>query len=94
MRGELEYPLVVNPSVVVQRMASGAILMDSVTGDCFELNAVGVEVWNEIERGIPPAEIIAAVAKNHRVDASRVAADIRSLLSNLHSHGIVSSPSR
>jgi len=35
----------VKPTVVATRMPDGAVLVDSETGECFELNRVGARVW-------------------------------------------------
>jgi hypothetical protein len=91
MRDDLDRPLVINPLVVVQRMPKGAVLMDTASGQCFELNGMGLEVWSELERGVSPSQIIRTLAARYRVPEGQVAADIGKLVNQLLGQGIVRS---
>ena len=64
--------LVANPNVVVQQMNDGAILMDMASGDCFELNRLGAEIWARLGKGESPAELVANVAASYGVSAATV----------------------
>ena len=78
-----------NPSIVVQPMESGAVLMNMATGDCFELNHIGVDVWTGLANGQTPAAIVAALAARYDRSPSEIESDVRALLADLTRHGLV-----
>ncbi len=70
-------------------MGEGAILMNTETGDCFELNRVGAQIWKELEEGRSIDDIAAIVAERHAVDQSVVFGDVAKLIDRLLQHGIL-----
>ena len=93
MEEDLE-TLAVNPLVVTQATEAGAVLMDVATGDCFELNRIGAEVWRRLGTGQSPSGIVAALAASHDLATSVVEPDVRQLVADLLRHGLVTSPRR
>ena len=81
--------LVGNPLVVAQTTESGAILLHMSTGDCFELNRVGVEVWRLLSEKVTVRKIVATISSRFAVPEATVEADVRSLLGELTRHGLV-----
>jgi Coenzyme PQQ synthesis protein D (PqqD) len=81
--------LVPNPLVLAEKMPSGAILLDTASGECFELNSVGAMVWNRIEHGCSFDEISEAVAVQYGVPPDRAGADVEGLVNSLLSLGVV-----
>ena len=79
----------VNPTVVAQAMADGAVLVDSATGECFELNRMGARVWERIARGDDVASIADSLAAEFALERALVSRDVTSLLEDLARHGIV-----
>ena len=84
----------INPSVVLQPMEGNAILMNKATGDCFELNRVGVEVWRRLGKGDLPEGIVSALANLYGIPVETVSSDIRDLLAQLSRHGLLESRRR
>jgi hypothetical protein len=84
--------LAVNPLVVAQTMQDGAVLVEMATGDCFELNRVGAEMWSRLAGGASVGEIVTAIAERYDVAASKVDADFRVLVAELTRRGLVTSP--
>ena len=78
-----------NPLVSAQRMETGAVLMDAATGECFELNRVGAEVWDQIARGGDLAAVVATLAGRYGMAADQVAADVAKLIDQLLAQGLV-----
>jgi hypothetical protein len=70
-------------------MDTGGILMDPVSGDCFELNRVGVQVWLRLAREESPDEVIAALSASYQVTPETLAADLRALMTELERHGLL-----
>jgi coenzyme PQQ synthesis protein D (PqqD) len=86
-----ERVLVANPNVVVQQTNDGAILMDMASGDCFELNRLGAEVWARLGKGESPTELVANVASSYGVAAATVQSDVQALLQVLTQNGLLTS---
>jgi hypothetical protein len=86
-----EKVLVANPNVVVQQTNDGAILMDMASGDCFELNRLGAEVWARLGKGESPTELAASVAAGYGVPAATVESDVQALLRLLTQNGLLTS---
>jgi hypothetical protein len=82
-------PLIPNPTVVTQLTPEGAVLVEMNSGDCYELNRTGAEIWSRINDGEPLPAIVASVAKRHAVPESTVDADARTLLAELVRRGLV-----
>ncbi|HEY2904084.1 MAG TPA: PqqD family protein [Polyangia bacterium] len=78
-----------NPFISGQRMEGGAVLMDAATGECFELNRVGAEVWEQLASDSDVAKVVSAVASRYGVAEDRVAADVRVLIDQMLARGIV-----
>lgn len=84
-----EQRLTLNPLVVMQTAEAGAILMHMSTGDCFELNRIGAEVWRMLQETIPVGQIISTIANKHEVPEATVESDVRALLDDLGRHGLL-----
>lgn len=82
--------ITVNHRITAQRMPNGAVLMDTLTGDCFELNQIGAEVWDEIDRRGAISGLAERFAARYGVDKGRVDVDLRDLLAAMVRRGIVS----
>jgi len=84
----------INPSVILQPMEAGAILMNKATGDCFELNRVGVEVWRRLGEGELPEVIVSELAILYGAPVATVSSDVSELLTQLSRHGLLESKRR
>jgi hypothetical protein len=81
--------LVTNPTVVSQETNEGAVLLEMTTGDCFELNRVGAEIWGALSRGEPLPVLVAALARRYDVPAATIEADANALIAALRGRGLV-----
>jgi len=84
----------INPTVVAQAMPDGAVLIDSATGECFELNRIGARVWERLSRGEDLASITDSLAAAFVVERALIARDVTSLVEDLARHGIVVGPTK
>lgn len=85
--------LTVNPLVTAQQTASGSVLVDVATGDCYELNAVGAEIWVRLARGEDEATIVPALSAEYGVSTEVAAGDVRTLITDLTRNGLLVSAS-
>jgi hypothetical protein len=66
-----------------------AVLLDSATGKYLGLNEVGSRIWGLIEKGQTLGAIRATIVAEFEVDEARAAADLRALLTELETRGLV-----
>ena len=83
-----------NPLVILQQTEAGAVLLETSTGECFELNHVGVEIWTSIAAGQAEDLIATALAKRYGITESTAASDISTLVGDLTRHGLLARPRR
>ena len=81
--------LSVNPRIVMQPMSDGAMLMDTASGDCFELNRLGVEIWTALCDGRSTQEIADELMRKYSADSATVSSDVESLIEDLARNGIL-----
>ena len=79
----------ISPTVVATVMPTGAVLIDSATGECFELNPIGIRVWECLTRGERLEEIANSLGSEFSVEPSVVSRDIATLIDDLARHRIL-----
>jgi hypothetical protein len=89
MADAVDRPLLPNPLISAQRMETGAVLMDAASGDCFELNRIGAEVWEQIASGGEVAAMVTGLASRYGVAVDRVSEDVGTLIDQLLARGLV-----
>jgi hypothetical protein len=83
--------LVAGAHVVSQPTEQGAVLLEMTSGECFELNRVGAEIWGGITKGVALSQVVQDVASRYRVSASTVESDARALVAELKRRGLLTS---
>jgi hypothetical protein len=78
-----------SPHILARRMDPGAILMNTASGDCFELNPVGARVWDLISRGCALEAILDELVSTYAIDRATARGDLQRLLDELAQQGIV-----
>lgn len=79
----------VNPMIVSRDMDKGAVLMNTMSGSCYELNSVGAVIWEHLVRGTPLRAIAETLASDYNVERIILDADIVRLVDDLATQGIV-----
>jgi hypothetical protein len=87
-------PLTAHSSIVTQTTDTGAVLMDTATGDCFELNHTGAEIWAFVGQGLEIPAIAQRIAAIYRLTNERACADVEQLIGQLIQRGIIRNASR
>jgi len=88
MESELE-GLHPNPTVVTQLTPEGAVLLEMNSGDCYELNRSGAEIWTRLKEGDTFAAVVASVAKRHAIPEAAIEKDARELVMQLLKRGLL-----
>jgi hypothetical protein len=83
-----------NPLVVLQQTEAGAVLLDTASGDCFELNRVGAEVWPLLAAGQEPDLIASTLANRYGISESKAQSDLGAVVGDLVRHGLLVRPRR
>jgi hypothetical protein len=78
-----------SPAIVVHLMDKGAILMNTSTGECFELNAIGASEWDLITRGLALESVIDEIVNRYEIDRATAQSDLLRLVDELAQKGIV-----
>jgi hypothetical protein len=89
--GDAASKLTPNPTVVSQQTKDGAVLLEMSSGDCFELNEVGAQIWDALAKGEALAAIVATLARRYDLPPSTIEADALSLIDDLERRGLLSS---
>lgn len=85
----LDDSVTASPLIVARRIDKGAILMNTASGDCFELNGVGALVWDLIGRGLNLPAIVDELVRTYQVDEATARSDLQRLVDDLARQGIV-----
>jgi Coenzyme PQQ synthesis protein D (PqqD) len=85
------HKLTPNPTVVSQPTKDGAVLLEMTTGDCFELNQVGAEIWSALATGQPLDDIVVALTRRYELPPSAIETDVRTLIEDLLGKGLLQS---
>ncbi len=91
MSGGGDHRLSVNPFVTAERMATGGVLMDTASGECFELNHTGIQVWEAIARDGTVAGLVSELATRHGLDERRIGDDVCKVLEEMLRRGLIRS---
>jgi hypothetical protein len=86
----LETALAANPLVQARQVAEGgAILFDSASGDCFELNRAAAEIWRRVTEGQSPRQAVDAMSSAYGVGRDSLEADVLGVLDDLVRRGLL-----
>jgi phage-related protein len=65
------------------------LLLQSSTGVYFGLNPVGAFVWEQLQNGSTVDQLVDAVKEQYEAEPRTIEADVKQLLSSLHSEGLI-----
>jgi hypothetical protein len=77
------------PDVRYRAMPSGGMLVDLVTGACFELNRVGADLWTRLADGDSVGAAVEAVRHRYEVAADIIERDALRLCAELLDAGLL-----
>jgi hypothetical protein len=81
--------LVPRPGVESRAVDGGTLIVDLDTGACWELNAVGAEVWTRLAAGATVADASRALAGRYEVAREELERDVRNLCDALLAAGLL-----
>ena len=83
-----------NPLIIYKPMGDGAVLMDMASGDCYELNRTGREVWERLSAGLSIENVITELAAAYEINRKVLSDDVTRLLEDLARRGMLVPPKR
>jgi hypothetical protein len=90
----LDDVLVRRADVLARETSEGAVLVDVVTGGCWELNRVGSALWSLLESPTSLRSVCDALRTRYDVAAGVIERDVLVLAAELSKAGLVSHPAR
>jgi hypothetical protein len=78
-----------SPDVVFRDLEGEAVILDLASGRYFGLNAVGTRIWTLLDAGTPIERIVEAVAEEYDADARQIDRDVKALIEELSSRGLI-----
>jgi hypothetical protein len=78
-----------SPDVMFRNLEGEAVLLDLGSGTYFGLNEVGTRVWQLVEAGRRPAEIVDVLTAEYEADRATIEADVTRLLDELQSRRLI-----
>jgi hypothetical protein len=78
-----------NPEVIAKRLGQAAVLVHIPTNRIFELNETGTRVWELLGQGLDPHHIVRQLVEEFAVEHDRAAEEVRRLLVQLRTEGLL-----
>ena len=89
MKTSLLEKIVPSKDVLTQEVSGEMVLMDLSSEQYFGLDAVGTRVWNLLDQGIAPADLLSILLREYEVEQQQLESDIEELLGQLLEAGLV-----
>ena len=89
MSAERDVPLRRRGEVSSRPLTDGAVLVNLRSGECFELNHVGFQIWNALDGDCDLERICDKLALIYPIDREQLAADVRALVAALLRAGLL-----
>ena len=79
----------VSSNVVISPGDGGAVLFHKTTGRYYQINDMGLQILQAIERGATTEQTVAAIAAGTNTPTARVSADAAQFVSSMQERGIL-----
>ena len=89
MKTSLLEKVVPSKNVLTQEVSGEMVLMDLSSEQYFGLDAVGTRVWNLLDQGASPADLLSILLREYEVEQQQLESDIEELLGQLLEAGLV-----
>jgi hypothetical protein len=78
--------------VMASETPDGAVLVDAVSGGCWELNRVGAALWSLLEQPATVDSLCNSLRARYEVAGEVIEQDVRAIIEELSKAGLVSTP--
>jgi len=85
----IDSPVAQAEGVLYRNLDGEAVLVHLASGACFELDAIGTQVWEMIGGGETLANVVDALLADYGVDRAIAEQDLVALVNELAAHGLV-----
>ena len=89
MKTSLLEKVVPSKDVLTQEVSGEMVLMDLSSEQYFGLDAVGTRIWNLLDQGTAPADLLSILLREYEVEQQQLESDIEELLGQLLEAGLV-----
>jgi hypothetical protein len=94
MKLSLDSDLKAAPHIRWRRYEQGGILLDTLTGEVFKLNASGMYMWQLLVKGHSLRAVATALVDETGTERAQVQADIEAFVTSLLDQGVLCVPER
>jgi hypothetical protein len=88
----LDDSFVKRADVMARETPEGAVLVDMLTGQCWELNRIGAALWSLLESPVSLQQVCDVLLARYKADAETVQRDVIALATDLAKAGLVVAP--
>jgi hypothetical protein len=78
--------------VLARDIPEGAVLVDMMSGQCWELNRIGAALWSLLESPVSLRQVCDVLLTRYEADADTVQRDVMALATDLARAGLVVTP--
>ena len=89
MKTSLLEKVVPSKDVLTQEVSGEMVLMDLSSEQYFGLDAVGTRIWNLLDQGTAPADLLSILLREYEVEQQQLESDIEELLGQLLEAGLL-----
>jgi hypothetical protein len=89
MNIQAETRVQVSPNVFIRAFGEELVLLDFARGDYFSLDAIGAEIWRQLEAGKSAGAIADQLCARYEVARETAMKDVADLMMRLHAQGLI-----
>ena len=79
----------VDTNLLVSQLAGETVLMNTVTGDYFGINAVGTKIWNLLTAPATVTSLVESLMSSYDISRDQCESEVNIFLKNLESRKLV-----
>jgi hypothetical protein len=79
----------IDTNLLVSQLAGETVLMNTVTGDYFGINAVGTKIWNLLTAPATVTSLVESLMSSYDISRDQCANEVNVFLKNLESRKLV-----
>lgn len=78
-----------SPNVIHEIIDGEAVLVNLESGSYYSIDSVGAVVWDYLEQGLSPSQIVEAIAAQFAGESAAIAAGVEQLLAELQAEQLI-----
>lgn len=75
--------------ILFQEVDGGTVLLNAVNGEYYGLNEIGTRIWERLQQGQSPAELVDSLLQEYEVSPELLGRDVGRFLEHLQTRGLI-----